>query len=162
MVIMGRIVAPYGIYGWLKIQPDTEALDGLGDYATWWLGRGDKWRQFELETVKTHGNVLLAKLKGISGRDEAFVLKGSQIAVPREALPTAAEGEYYWSDLIGLRVINQQQIDLGEVIDVFETGANDVLVVQGERERLLPFVDQVVLEVDLAAKAMQVDWDAEF
>ena len=162
MVIMGRIVAPYGIYGWLKIQPDTEALDGLGDYATWWLGRGDQWRQFELETVKTHGNVLLAKLKGISGRDEAFALKGSQIAVPRVALPTAAEVEYYWSDLIGLRVVNQQQVDLGEVIDVFETGANDVLVVQGERERLLPFVDQVVLEVDLAAKTLQVDWDAEF
>ena len=162
MVIMGRIVAPYGIYGWLKIQPDTEALDGLGDYATWWLGRADQWRPFELETVKMHGNVLLAKLKGISDRDAAFALKGSQVAVPREELPAAAEGQYYWADLIGLRVVNQQQVDLGEVVDVFETGANDVLVIQGERERLLPFVDQVVLDVDLAAKVMQVDWDAEF
>ena len=162
MVIMGRVFAPYGIYGWLKVQPHTEALDGLGDYAIWWLGRADQWRRFELETVKTHGNVLLVKLTGICDRDGAFALKGNQIAVPREELPPAAEGEYYWSDLIGLRVVNQQQVDLGEVIDVFETGANDVLVVQGERERLLPFVDQVVLEVDLAAKTLQVDWDAEF
>ncbi|HYG12614.1 MAG TPA: ribosome maturation factor RimM [Methylophilaceae bacterium] len=162
MVIMGRVVAPYGIYGWLKVQPYTEALDGLGDYTVWWLGRADQWRQFELETAKTHGNVLLVKLKGICDRDGAFALKGNQIAVPRGELPPAAEGEYYWSDLIGLRVVNQQQVDLGEVIDVFETGANDVLVVQGERERLLPFVDQVVLEVDLAAKTLQVDWDAEF
>ena len=162
MVIMGRIVAPYGIYGWLKVQPDTEALDGLADYDVWWLGDEGQWRKFELEAVKLHGKVLLAKLKGVADRDAAFALKGSRIAVPREELPAAGENEYYWTDLIGLRVINLQQVDLGEVTDVFETGANDVLVVQGERERLLPFVAQVVLEVDFAAGAMQVDWDAEF
>jgi 16S rRNA processing protein RimM len=162
MVIMGRIVAPYGIYGWLKVQPDTEMLDSLFDYPDWWLGRDQEWQKFAVEAVKVHSNTLLVKLQGVSDRDAAFALKGRRISVPREQLPATGENEYYWADLIGLKVTNQQHRFLGEVLDVFETGANDVLVVKGERERLIPFIDQVVLEVDLAAKSMQVDWDAEF
>lgn len=175
MVIMGRIVAPYGIFGWLKIQPDTETLDSLFHYPDWWLGRDDQWQKFEVEHAKVHGNTLLVKLNGVSDRDAAFKLKGKQVSVPREQLPEPDEDEYYWSDLIGLQVTNQQQMALGEVVDVFETGANDVLVVkqtakqvskqndaQGVRERLIPFIAQVVLEVDTAGKTMLVDWDAEF
>lgn len=159
---MGRIVAPYGIYGWLKIQPDTEALDGLLDYPEWWLGRDQQWQKYEVEAAKVHSNTLLVKLKGISDRDLAFALKGKQVAVPREQLPEPEENEYYWSDLIGLQVTNLQGVDLGTIAEVFETGANDVLVAKGDRERLIPFVEQVVLDVDLDAKTMQVDWDAEF
>lgn len=168
MVIMGRVVAPYGIFGWLKIQPDTETLDSLFDYPDWWLGRDGQWQKFEVEHAKIHGNTLLVKLDGVSDRDAAFKLKGKQVAVPREQLPEPDADEYYWSDLIGLQVTNQQQVALGEVVDVFETGANDVLVVkqkpggEGERERLIPFIAQVVLEVDTAGKTMLVDWDAEF
>lgn len=172
MVIMGRIVAPYGIYGWLKIQPDTETVDSLFDYPAWWLGRNDNssqpgiknmpWQKFEVETVKVHGNTLLVKLAGIDDRDAALACKSRHVAVPREQLPAAGENEYYWSDLIGLKVRNRLQLDFGKVVDVFETGANDVLVVQGDRERLLPFVDQVVLEVDMPAGTMLVDWDADF
>ena len=167
MVVMGRIVAPYGIYGWLKVQPDTETLDNLFDYPEWWLGREDglrnmPWQKFSVETVKIHVNTLLVKLQGIDDRDAALAFKSKHVAIPREQLPEPEENEYYWSDLIGLDVTNQQQVDLGKVVDVFETGANDVLVVKGNRERLIPFIDQVVLEVDLAAKTMLVDWDAEF
>ena len=164
---MGRIVAPYGIYGWLKVQPDTETLDSLFDYPDWWLGRVDQkqqtqWQKFSVETVKVHANTLLVKLQGIDDRDAALACKSKRVAVPREQLPTAGEDEYYWSDLIGLEVKNQQQVALGQVVDVFATGANDVLVVKGDRERLIPFIGQVVLEVDLPAGTMLVDWDAEF
>lgn len=172
MVIMGRIVAPYGIYGWLKIQPDTETVDSLLDYSAWWLGRDDNstqpgiknvpWQKFEVETAKVHANSLLVKLVGIDDRDAALACKSRHVAVPREQLPEVSDNEYYWSDLIGLTVRNQQQVDFGKVVDVFETGANDVLVVQGDKERLLPFIDTVVLEVDMAAGTMLVDWDAEF
>jgi len=160
---MGRIVAPYGVQGWLKVQPDTETLDGLFDYPDWWLGREDglrksAWQKFHVETVKIHVNILLVKLQGIDDRDAALAVKSKHIAVPRAQLPKAGKGEYYWSDLIGLKVTNQQQADLGEIVDVFATGANDVLIVKAERERLLPFIDQVVLEVDLEAKTMLVDW----
>lgn len=167
MVVMGRIVAPYGVLGWLKILPDTETLDSLFDYPTWWVGKGEQWRELKVESLKIHNDVLLAKLAGVSDRDMAFACKGQQVAVPREDLPEPDENEYYWSDLIGLSVKNQQNVDFGKVTDVFETGANDVLVVntdkeQGNIERLIPFIDQVVIEVNLEAGTMLVDWDADF
>jgi 16S rRNA processing protein RimM len=174
MVVMGRIVAPYGIYGWLKVQPDTEALDSLFDYTDWWLGRDDKvkkspWEKYEVETVKVHVNILLVKFNDIDDRDAALALKSLHIAIPRDQLPEiSGDDEYYWSDLIGLKVSNTQQIDFGLITEVFETGANDVLVVksaekvQGEPERLIPFIDAVILKVDLQEKTMLVDWDAEF
>lgn len=167
MVVMGRIVAPYGVYGWLKVLPDTEALDGLFDYDTWWIGKQDNWREVSVEQAKIHNDVLVVKLAGVDDRDQAFACKGLQVAVPRDALPAPEENEYYWSDLIGLAVKNLQDIDFGYVTDVFETGANDVLVVKsgkenGNVERLIPFIDQVVLTVDVAAKTMLVDWDADF
>jgi 16S rRNA processing protein RimM len=179
MVVMGRIVAPYGVFGWLKIVPDTEAFDGLFDYDTWWLGKGDDWREMVVEKAKTHNDVLVVKLKGIDDRDAALACKGKQIAVPREQLPEVEEDEYYWSDLIGVRVKNKQGVDFGLIVDVFETGANDVIAVRADavkqeasadkavtkekpQERLVPFIDAVVLEVDIAAKTMLVDWDADF
>ncbi len=162
MVIMGRIVAPYGIFGWVKVQPDTEMLDGLFDYPDWWLGRENQWQKYEVETARVHSATLLVKLRGVSDRDAAFALKGKQVAVPREQLPEPDENEYYWSDLIGLQVTNLQGVDFGRIVDVFETGANDVLVAKGDRERLIPFIAQVVLDVNRDAGTMQVDWDAEF
>lgn len=183
MVVMGRVVAPYGVFGWLKVIPDTEAFDGLFDYDTWWVGKGNDWRELEVETAKIHNDVILVKLAGINDRDAAFACKGKQIAVPRALLPEPDENEYYWSDLIGLRVKNLQGVDFGVITDVFETGANDVIVVKPDQlksgkmeqeapadkaakeklqERLLPFIASVVLEVDLAAKTMLVDWDPDF
>ena len=175
MVVMGRIVAPYGVFGWLKVVPDTEAFDGLFDYDTWWLGKGDDWRELLVETAKVHNDVLVVKLKGIDDRDAAMACKGKQIAVPRSQLPEAEDDAYYWSDLIGLRVKNKQAVDFGLIVDVFETGANDVIVVQADitatepaaakskpQERLLPFIADVVLDVDLANKTVLVDWDADF
>lgn len=132
MVVMGRIVAPYGVFGWLKVVPDTEAFDGLFDYDTWWLGKGNDWRELLVETAKIHNDVLVVKLKGIDDRDAAMACKGKQIAVPRSQLPEPEDDAYYWSDLIGLRVKNKQAVDFGCIVDVFETGVNDVIVVQAE------------------------------
>jgi 16S rRNA processing protein RimM len=169
LVVMGRVVAPYGVLGWLKIHPDTEALDSLLDYATWWVGKNeggkdDNWRELKVESAKVHNDVLVVKLQGIDDRDAAFACKGKQIAVPRASLPKLEDDEYYWSDLIGLSVKNQQNVDLGKITDVFATGANDVIVAKsdGGQERLIPYIAQVILEVDLDAKTMLVDWDEDF
>lgn len=159
---MGRIVAPYGIKGWVKIQPFTETLDSLFDYEHWWLADKVGWREGEVEEARVHGNVLVAKFAGCDGRDAAFALRGKDIAIDRDEMPAAEEGEYYWSDLIGLSVYNLQQENLGQVQDVFATGANDVLVVHGDRERLIPFGGQVVQAVDLEKGSILVDWDADF
>lgn len=162
LVVMGRLAAPYGVKGWINVLPDTEYLDGLFDYPVWWVETPQGWQPFALEDAKVQGDHLVAKLEGIDDRDIAFRLKGKPVAVPREELPEAEDGEYYWSDLAGLAVENLQDVQLGTIEALFETGANDVMVVKGERERLIPFIDQVVKEVDLAAKRMRVDWDAEF
>lgn len=159
---MGRIAVPYGLRGWVNVNPDTEMLDGLFDYPVWWVQTEAGWRAFFVEDAKVHGDHLVAKLQGVDDRDQAFMLKGKPVGVPREQLPAAEADEYYWSDLVGLEVENLQQVKFGKITELFATGANDVMVVKGERERLVPFIDQVVLEVDVAARRMVVDWDAEF
>ena len=162
LVVMGRIVAPYGVFGWLKIIPDTEIFDTLLDYKTWWIGKDNDWRELKVESAKIHNDVLVVKLQGIDERDGAFACKGKQVAVPRASLPPPQEDEYYWSDLIGLGVKNLQEVDFGKITDVLETGANDVIVVMGEKERLIPFTAQTILDVSLSEKKMLVDWDADF
>ena len=164
LVIMGRVVAPYGVLGWLKIHPDTEIFDGLLDYKSWWIGKDNDWRELKVESAKVHNDVLVVKLQGVDDRDAAFACKGKQIAVPRILLPKLDDDEYYWSDLIGLNVKNLQDVDFGKISDVFATGANDVIVAKNDegQERLMPYIEGVIIEVDIIAKTMLVDWDADF
>jgi 16S rRNA processing protein RimM len=159
---MGRIVAPYGVQGWIKIRPDTEAVDGLLSYRAWWLARDADWQEYRLAEGRPHGDTLIARLEGCEDRDQAAALRGMRIAVPRSALPAADSGEYYWCDLVGLGVENTQGESLGRIEEVFATGANDVLVVRGERERLIPFIDSVVLKVEIERSRVLVDWGADY
>lgn len=159
---MGRVAAPFGVHGWVKIQPFTEEVDGLADFPGWWLGDGKSWREVAVKHCAVHGVTLLASLEGVTGREAAAALKGQQVAVPRDALPAPSKNEYYWSDLIGLEVVNLQGEQFGKVSGLLETGANDVLVVQGEVERLIPFIEQYVIEVDLAGGQVRVDWGSDY
>ncbi len=167
---MGRISAPFGVKGWVKIQPFTEAADGLKRYQTWWLGSADGWREYTVEGIQPQAAGLSAKLAGCDDRDVAESFKGRVVAVPRGAFPREKDGEFYWSDLIGLRVRNCEGLDFGVVEAMLETGANDVLVVrtgsQGESEktteRLIPFIASVVKKVDPDAGEIEVDWGADF
>ncbi len=159
---MGHVGVPFGVRGWVKVHAYTEHSDSLLDYPVWWLGRNGQWRECEVLGCDVHPKALIAHLAGCNDRDAAAALRGSEIAVPRESLPQADENEYYWADLIGLKVVNAAEQVLGSVSGLLETGANDVLVVQGERERLIPFVAQVVLEVDLAAGLVRVDWGLDY
>lgn len=161
-IVMGRLGAPFGIKGWLKVQPYTETLDSLFDYDLWQIGQGDGWQDFEVEEAAVHGDGLIAKLVGIDDRDQAFALRGREIAVNREELPEAAEDEYYWSDLIGLTVVNREGIELGQVAGLMETGSQDVLVVKGDREHLIPFVDAYVTRVDMPGGRIDVDWGLDW
>jgi 16S rRNA processing protein RimM len=163
LVVMGRIIAPFGVKGWVKIQPLTEAAKNLLAYSRWWLGRGAEWRECEVAEGKVHSeDLVVARLEGCADRDAAVAFRGSDIAVPRSQLPKARPGEYYWADLIGLSVVNTAAQVLGRIEGVMQTGANDVLIVQGERERLIPFIADVIREVDLAAGVVRVDWSAEY
>ena len=166
LVTMGRIVAPYGIKGWIKIQPFTQQQQGLLDYPQWQVGRDGEWQLRTVEVAKVHGATVVAKLEGIAGREQAEALQGMRIAVSRDDFPAPAANEFYWSDLVGLKVVNAAGVALGSVTRVFETGANDVLVVEdkvsGEHERLLPFIAPVIRQVDIAGGTIIVDWEADY
>jgi 16S rRNA processing protein RimM len=159
---MGRILAPYGVRGWLRVRPQTEAIEGLLAYRVWWLDCGGEWREHRLSEGRVHGAGLVVRLEGYDDRDQAVTIAGSRVAVPRSALPPAAEGEYYWCDLLGMTVVNLQGEVLGQVAEIFATGANDVLVVRGERERLIPFVDAFVERVEPEHSRVRVDWHSDY
>jgi 16S rRNA processing protein RimM len=162
MVVMGRIAGAFGIKGWVKVQTFTQSIDGLLAYPTWWLSEGSRWRENKVEEAAVHGRSVIAKLSGVDDRDAATQLRGTEVAVPRAALPANEGREYYWSDLIGLRVTNLQGVLLGQVTKLLETAAQQVLLIEGERERLIPFIESVVVSVDVAGGSLVVDWDADF
>ncbi|MCW5620386.1 MAG: ribosome maturation factor RimM [Burkholderiales bacterium] len=145
------------------MQTFLQQPGGLLAYPTWWLGRDGQWRAVEVEDGATmRGRGLIAKLAGCDDREAATALRGTEVALPREMLPAGGEGEYYWADLQGLQVRNLDGVPLGVVTGLLEAGANQVLVVRAERERLIPFVEAVVKSVDLTHGAMVVDWGVDF
>jgi len=166
MVVMGRVTAPFGVKGWIKIHALTAQPGNLRDYPEWWLARNGDWREMRVAAAKIHGNTLVAQLEGVDDREAAVALKGFEIAVPREHLPGAAAGEFYWADLIGLKVVNGEQHVFGRVARIVQTGANDVLVVAGgngnERETLIPFIASAIRQIDLAAGVISVDWGKDY
>ena len=176
MVIMGRIAAAQGIKGWVKIQPYTEYLDSLLDYRSWWIGQEQgPWREVEVQQCEVHNKTLAAQLPDCPDRSAAEKLKGLLIAVPRSSLPQQTGDEYYWSDLIGLAVVNEAGVQLGIVAKLLETGANQVLsvapvlsetqVLRGMGkggEILIPFVSTAIKQVDVKNKTIRVDWAVDY
>jgi 16S rRNA processing protein RimM len=162
---MGRIAAPFGVKGWVRVEPFTAAVKNLLAYPTWWIGGGDDWQERAVIEAKAHGRAVVARLAGCDDRDAALRLRGSEVAVPRARLPQTQPNEYYWADLIGLKVASTAGVDFGSVTRILATGANDVLVVQGASdgpERLIPFIADVIADVDLEAGVMRVNWDADY
>ena len=159
---MGRIAAPFGIKGWVKVQPYSEDPGALTDFASWRVGRGEQQAHYSVEIVQDHGKALVAKLAGIDDRDAAYALRGQEISVAKRDLPPPEENEFYWSDLIGLTVVNREGAELGKVDSLMEGGANDLLVVKGAREHLIPFVAAFVGKVDLAGGTIEVDWGEDY
>nr|VFJ72327.1 MAG: 16S rRNA processing protein RimM [Candidatus Kentron sp. FW] len=164
-IIIGRISGVYGIYGWVRIHSFTVPIDNIFDYSPWQLElpNGKGCAEVPVIDGRKHGSGCVAKLSLCQDRNAALDLVGANVIVTRDRLPPIGEGEYYWEDLIGCRVVTGDGADLGYVGRLIETGANDVLVVMGERERLVPFLfGDIILAVDLKAGIIRVDWDAEF
>ncbi|MCI0653535.1 MAG: ribosome maturation factor RimM [Methylococcaceae bacterium] len=160
---LGVISGVYGIKGWIKVYSYTNPRDNILRFPSWLLGSDAELKRFSVEEGLWHGKTAVAKLAGIETRDEATRLVGRGIFIERAALPELPESEYYWADLVGLDVFTEAGVSLGLVEDLIETGANDVLVVQGDRERLIPFVQkEIVKSVDLDRRRMVVAWDPDF
>lgn len=161
-MLLGRIGAPHGVQGWVWVRSDTRPPENILDYPSWLLGSRGVWKKYRLEDGRPQGKGLVVRLAGIADRDAARALTGADVAVAYEDLPAPDEDEYYWADLQGLQVETLDGQPLGQVDHLVETGAHDVLVVRGERERLIPFAPgHTVAEVDLAAGLIRVDWDPD-
>lgn len=165
-LVIGKIGAPYGVKGWVKINAYTDVPEGIFDYSPWVVGD----QQYQIDQWRPHGKSLVAKIVNIDSRDDAERIKNLDILIAADQLPELDEGEFYWRDLTGMQVVTTQGYDLGVVKDVFNTGANDVLQVKanpndafGQKERLLPFVlDEVVQQVDKEGRVITVDWEPGF
>lgn len=159
-VIVGQIGATYGVKGWLKILSYTDITADILDYTPWYIEHSDGWKAIEVEEGCIQGKGLIAKLSGLNNPEEARLISGKKIAILRSQLPDLPQGEYYWSDLKGLTVINQKGKCLGTVSYLIETGSNDVMVVKGEEEIAIPYLPQeVVTRVDLAKGEIHVNWE---
>lgn len=138
----------------------TEPREAVLNYDRWLLAGKGEWQEATVAEGQRHGKTVIVRIEGYEDRDQAARLVGTEFGVPRDALPDAGSGQYYWSDLEGLTVIHRDGTELGTVEYLLETGANDVMVVKGETERLIPFVmDKVVLGVDLPNGEIRVDWE---
>lgn len=162
---LGHVTSVFGVKGWVKVFSETRPRTNILNFKQWRLapeGRDD-WRSVEVLESKRQGKTLIARLDGCDDRDQAKALVGMRIAILRSELPEPKPGEYYWVDVEGLSVCNLDGVDLGSVSHLIETGANDVLVVRGDRERLIPFVEpQFVKKLDFDSRRLVVDWDPEF
>ena len=160
-VALGYISAVHGIKGWVKVHSWTRPMEAILGYRPWLLG--EQKSPVKIIDGRKQGKGLVALLPGFEDREQAIKLVGQQIFVERDQLPPTDEGEYYWTDLEGLEVHTTNGNVLGRVDRLMETGANDVLVIRGEREHLVPFVQgQYVKRVDLEGGLIEVDWDPEF
>jgi 16S rRNA processing protein RimM len=162
LVTVGRVSGLFGTRGWLKVHSFTRPRTNLLNYRQWWVGQPGQWRQYEVLEHKVHGTALLASLADVNEREQAVALIKSTIAVPRTAFHKPAPGEYYWSDLLNLAVLNQDGIELGRIKRLVEAGDHDVLVVQGTREYLIPFVaEHYIQSVDFETGVVRVDWHVD-
>lgn len=159
-VLLGRVSGLYGVKGWVKIHSFTDPREALLDYDGWLIEQGGNWKKIALAEGKRHGKTVIARFSGIEDRDAAAELVNCDLGVPRQSLPAAGAGEHYWTDLEGLRVERTDGTSLGTVAHLLETGANDVLVVQGDQEILIPYLKgDVIKNVDLESGVISVEWD---
>lgn len=161
-IALGKIVGVFGIKGWVKVFSETRPREQIFTYSPWILELNGSVIEVELVEGKVQGKGLIASLKGFTDCDQAKQLTGAVITVPEQALPATRKDEYYWSQLVGLNVVNLQGINLGRVKSLFETGANDVMIVKGDEEHLIPFTRYAVIDVDLDSGMITVDWDEDF
>lgn len=163
---MGRIAAPFGVRGWVRVAPWSEDPATLLEHSVWSLrAPGDAWREMEVVDAAPHSSTLVVLFRGVLSREDAAALRGSEVGLPRDALAPPQEGEYYWSEFEALIVVNRTGVHLGEVVGVAGNGAHPILRVSvgaGMPERLIPFVPAYIDRVDMAARRIEVDWQPDY
>jgi 16S rRNA processing protein RimM len=163
LIDLGAVRGAYGVKGWARIEPYDRQADVLRKTVAWWICRDSQRHPVEIEAIKQHGALILAKWRGFEVPEAVDRIRGATVAVPRSLFPALAAGEYYWVDLIGLDVVNREHRVLGRVAAMASNGAQDLLQVEGGCGVLLvPMVPAYVDEVDLASRRVRVDWQPDW
>lgn len=172
LVQVGYVSGAYGVAGGVRVTPFSADADALLKVKTWWFDKPSL-HDVDVRQAKLHGGDVVAQLVGVVGRDAAEALKGAAVQVPRSHFPALSTDEFYWSDLIGLSVQNLQGECLGQVVDMMSNGPQSILRIapladpasgdaEPAPERLIPFVEHFVINVDKAAKTITVDWGLDY
>ena len=163
---LGEISGVFGVRGWLKVFSYTAPRENIVKYKIWQLelpSASDNYEPIRVLNGRQQGKGVVVQLEGVTDPDQARQFIGTKIHINKYQLTPLNEGEYYWSDLEGLSVATTKGVALGKVAWLFETGNNDVLVVEGERERYIPYIiDDVIMKVNLQTSEMIVNWDPDF
>ncbi len=165
-IVIGHLGSSHGLQGWMKLFPHTKPVQNIQQYAQWFLQVAQEWQPVDMKSIQLKFNApkgyFYIKFADSHSPEETRKYLHLKIAVPQDQLPKLPKDDYYWYELEGLTVFNQQDILFGKISHLFSTGSNDVIVIQGDRERLIPYIKAVVLAVDLAQGKMTVDWDEDF
>lgn len=162
-VIVGRFGRTHGIKGFIKVHSFTDPADNILRYTDWHARIANRWEPLKILHLEVNASSILAQIEGYPEREQVASLTNAEIAISRTQLPSLEAGEYYWHELIGMEVINQQDQHFGKVIEIIPTGTNDVLVVEGEKRQLIPYLPgRFIVEIDPSQRLIRVDWDMDF
>jgi 16S rRNA processing protein RimM len=159
LIELGVVRGGYGVKGWVRVVPFSPDAEVLRANRRWWLRRGNTSEQVEVSGLRRHAGQLLAKWPGCETPEAAEALRGATVAVARSEFPPPRDGEFYWVDLVGARVVNRAGEQLGNVRSLCNNGAQDLLeVADGERVYLVPMIERYIDRVDVAGRMIEVDW----
>ena len=168
LMLIATLKKPYGIKGWLWVFSETEDHAAIFAMPNWQIKTATGFKPLTVKEWRKQGAGLVACFHEIPDRNTAERMNGTTVWADKCHLPTLADDEYYWADLVGLAVVNTQNDCLGVIKNLFETGANDVMTIApaessvDNEERLIPWHKSVVKNIDLATQTMIVDWDSDF
>ncbi|PJD96216.1 MAG: 16S rRNA processing protein RimM [Legionella sp.] len=162
-IIVGCFGRPHGVKGFVSVNSYTEPRENILNYKDWHVFLEHRWQPIKLLSTQLHSKTIIAQIEGFPGREAVARLTLAEIAIASSQLAPLADGEYYWHQLMGMNVVNQQGQLYGQVVEIMPTGSNDVLVVKGEKKHLIPYLlDQYVLSVNEQSRTIVVDWDMDF
>ena len=161
-LLVGKINGFFGLQGWVKVFSFTSPRSNILNYSPWSIKFEDIFQEIDVIKGREQSKTIVAHIKGIDNREDSQKFIGKDVYIDKEQLPELKEGEYYWHELIGFKVINKNQENLGVVNYFVETGANDVLVVRGKKEHWIPYIEPFLLSIDSQNKEILVDWDKDF
>ncbi len=161
-LLIGQINGLFGVHGWVKIFSHTHPRKNILSYQPWYIQIDGNWQTLEIDKGREQSKTIVAQIKGVNDREQARSYIGTEIYIEKSQLPELKKGEYYWEDLIGLEVINQDKVVLGRVSNLVDTGSNNVLVINGSKEHWVPYINPFLVSVDVDNQQIIVDWDEDF